>query len=78
MPVEQETTLNISCDNSACPGNDLTTDRMGFRSSRPRSTAGGTQFVYCCADCAGTVGRRSRPRRPGRADARVSEQGGSP
>jgi hypothetical protein len=58
MPVVSETVLHITCDNPACPGNDLdATDRTGwtFVSTEVYGEPG-TQFVYCCADCAGTVG----------------------
>jgi hypothetical protein len=58
MPVDSTTTLDITCDNPACPGNDLdATDRTGwtFVSTEVYGQPG-TQFVYCCADCAGTVG----------------------
>lgn len=58
MPVDSTTTLDITCDNPACPGNDLdATDRTGwtFVSTEVYGQPG-TQFVYCCAMCAGTVG----------------------
>lgn len=57
MPVDQETTLSITCDNPACPGNSLDpADRIGwtFVNTEVYGQAG-TQHVYCCADCAGTV-----------------------
>lgn len=58
MPVDQDVTLHIACDNPACPGNELPVDdRTGWTfvsaevyGEPPR------QYVYCCADCAGTVG----------------------
>ena len=58
MPVEQENVVNISCDNEACPGNDLDpADRTGwtFVSTEVYGQPT-TQFVYCCPACAGTVG----------------------
>lgn len=58
MPVDSETVLNIVCDNPACPGNSLSPiDRMGWTFVNAEVYGQpGTQFVYCCADCAGTVG----------------------
>lgn len=58
MPLTQETVLNIVCDNAACPGNDLDpADRLGwtFVSTEVYGQPP-TQFVYCSAECAGTVG----------------------
>jgi len=57
MPVTQETTLAISCDNPACPGNDLPTDdRTGWTFVNTEVYGEpGMQHVYCSADCAGTV-----------------------
>jgi hypothetical protein len=58
VPVETETVTNISCDNPSCPGNDLDPhERTGwtFVSTEVYGQPG-TQFVYCSADCAGTVG----------------------
>ena len=62
MPVDQETVLNITCDNAACPGNSLPVDdRTGwtFVSTEVYGQVP-TQFVYCSADCAGTVGNALR------------------
>lgn len=58
MPVDQEVTLSISCDNPACPGNDLdTADRTGWTFVTTEVYGQPTQqHVYCCAMCAGTVG----------------------
>ena len=58
MPVTQEIVLDIVCDNPACPGNTLDpTDRTGwtFVSAEVYGEPG-TQHVYCCADCASTIG----------------------
>jgi hypothetical protein len=54
MPAEQEVTLNISCDNPDCPGNDLdSTSRDGwlFISGEVYAETQTGQFVYCSADC---------------------------
>lgn len=58
MPVDQTTTLAITCDNEACPGNALDpTDRTGWTFVNTEVYGQpGTQFVYCCGMCAGTVG----------------------
>jgi hypothetical protein len=58
MPVEQTTTLVITCDNPACPGHDLDpADRAGWTFVHAEVYgAPGVELVYCCADCAGTVG----------------------
>lgn len=58
MPVDQEVTLNITCDNAACPGNNLdTADRTGWTFVSTEVYGEPTQqHVYCCADCAGTIG----------------------
>jgi hypothetical protein len=80
MPVDQETTLSITCDNPACPGNDLdATDRIGwtFVSTEVYGQPG-TQFVYCCGmcwDCRRGCSRRARPERnrdAGRAEERTA------
>lgn len=57
MPVEQTTTVSITCDNQACPGNDLDpADRVGWTFVTTEVYGQPTeQHVYCCADCAGTV-----------------------
>jgi hypothetical protein len=57
MPVEQTTTINITCDNANCPGNALDpTDRIGWTFVNTEVYGQpGTQYVYCCAMCAGTV-----------------------
>jgi hypothetical protein len=62
MPVDQTVTLAISCDNPACPGNSLdATDRTGWTFVNTEVYGQPpTQFVYCCADCAGTVGEALR------------------
>lgn len=58
MPVEQETVLTITCDNPACPGNDLPVDdRTGWTFITTEVYGEPTeQHVYCCAECAGTIG----------------------
>jgi hypothetical protein len=62
MPVEQETVLSITCDNAACPGNSLDpADRTGWTFVNTEVYGQPpTQFVYCSADCAGTVGESLR------------------
>jgi len=57
MPVTQEEVLHIVCDNAACPGNDLpANDRIGWTFINAEVYGEPTQqYVYCCADCAGTV-----------------------
>lgn len=56
MPVDQTTTLAISCDNASCPGNDLDpTDRTGWLFVTSEVYGQSTSsHVYCCADCAGS------------------------
>lgn len=58
MPVEQTTSVAITCDNPDCPGNDLPTDdRTGWTFVNTEVYGEPpTQYVYCCAMCAGTVG----------------------
>ena len=58
MPVEQATVLHITCDNASCPGNELAAnDRTGWTFVNTEVYGEPTrQYVYCCADCAGTVG----------------------
>jgi hypothetical protein len=53
MPVEETTTLTISCDNPACPGNDLDpSDRIGWLFITHEVYGQPTQSnVYCCAMC---------------------------
>lgn len=57
MPVEQETVLQISCDNPACPGNSLdAADRTGWTFVTTEVYGQpGAQHVYCCADCSAAV-----------------------
>ncbi len=53
MPVDSETTMTISCDNPACPGNSLDpADRLGwlFVSHEVYGEPTGSN-VYCCAGC---------------------------
>lgn len=60
MPIEQRIVVEISCDNSACPGNELDpSDREGWTivsaevyGQPPR------QYAFCCPMCAGTLGER--------------------
>ena len=58
MPVDQTVTLQITCDNAACPGNDLPVDdRLGWTFVTAETYGQSPiQYVYCCAMCAGTVG----------------------
>lgn len=59
MPVDETTVLHIVCDNPACPGNALdSADRMGwtFVNSEVYGEAS-FQNVFCCPDCAGTIGQ---------------------
>jgi hypothetical protein len=60
MPVDQETTLVITCDNPACPGNDLDpADRTGWTFISAEVYGQPTQsYVYCSADCAATVSEK--------------------
>lgn len=57
MTVDQNITLTITCDNPSCPGNSLdATDRTGWTFVNTEVYGQpGSQHVYCCADCAGTV-----------------------
>jgi hypothetical protein len=57
MPVEQAIVLHIVCDNSACPGNTRDpTDRAGWMFVNREVYGSPTeQFVYCCAECSGTM-----------------------
>jgi len=59
MPVTQAEVLHIVCDNAACPGNTLPdNERTGWTFLNTEVYGQATQqFVYCCADCAGTVGQ---------------------
>ena len=53
MPVEEKTTLKITCDNSACPGNDLDPkDRTGWLFATGEFYGEPTQqFVFCSSAC---------------------------
>ena len=53
MPVEQEAVLTISCDNPACPGNDLAVDdRTGWLFINSEVYGQPTQqSVFCTLDC---------------------------
>lgn len=57
MPVEKNETLNIVCDNPACPGNDLDpADRMGWFIVTSEFYGEPTQqHVFCSAECAGVA-----------------------
>lgn len=58
MPITSENVVNIACDNPACPGNKLDAhDRAGwtFVSTEVYGEPS-AQYVYCCADCAATLG----------------------
>lgn len=54
MPIDQEVTVNIVCDNPDCPGNELDpADRMGwFFVSSEIYGQPTKQHVFCCGDCA--------------------------
>jgi hypothetical protein len=54
MPVAEETTLQISCDNSSCPGNQLDpAERTGWLFITSEVYGQPTNsHVYCCSDCA--------------------------
>ena len=56
-PVVTETTTTISCDNPACPGNELDpADRTGWTFVTTEVYGQPTeQHVYCCPTCAGTI-----------------------
>ena len=58
MPVDETTTLAISCDNSACPGNSLDpADRAGWLFVTSEVYGDATQsHVFCCSECAGAAG----------------------
>lgn len=54
MPVDQETVLNIVCDNPDCPGNELDPkNRQGwiFTSSEVYGETSVVQHVFCSTDC---------------------------
>jgi hypothetical protein len=53
MSVTQETTINVVCDNPACPGNDLDpTDRTGWTFINSEVYGEPTaQRVFCSAGC---------------------------
>jgi len=55
MPVEEATVTSITCDNPACPGNELDkNDRTGWLFVTTEVYGDlAQQHVYCCADCAG-------------------------
>jgi|RhiMethySRZTD1v2_1073278.scaffolds.fasta_scaffold02703_8 hypothetical protein len=57
MPVEQETVLQISCDNPSCPGNDLdAADRTGWTFANVEIYGQpGRQFVFCSPNCVSTL-----------------------
>jgi hypothetical protein len=58
MPVTETVVLQISCDNPACPGNELDeTSRVGwtFVSTEVYGAPTNPQGVYCCAECAGAI-----------------------
>lgn len=53
MPVDQTTVLSITCDNSACPGNELDpADRTGwlFITSEVYGESP-VQHVFCSSEC---------------------------
>ena len=57
MGVDQTTTLQISCDNGACPGNSLDpADRTDwiFVTREMYGQPVQPQQVYCCLDCEST------------------------
>ncbi len=57
MPATEVTTLQIVCDNPACPGNSLDPAvRTGwvFISSEVYGLPS-SQNVYCCPDCASAI-----------------------
>lgn len=53
MPVDETKTLNVTCDNPACPGNDLDpTDRYGWLFVNSEVYGQPTQqHVFCSAEC---------------------------
>jgi len=57
MPVETTETLNISCDNPDCPGNDLDpADRTGWLFITSEVYGDPTsQHVFCSAGCVSTA-----------------------
>jgi len=57
MPVETTETLNITCDNQACPGNDLDpADRTGWLFVTAEVYGQPTnQHVFCSAGCVSTA-----------------------
>jgi len=54
MPVTEETTLHIVCDNTACPGNELPVDdRTGWLFVTSEVYGDPSQsHVFCCKECA--------------------------
>ena len=64
MPVNHETTLNVVCDNPACPGNDLDAAKLDgwlVISSEVYGEPTNDQTVFCSAAClsafTGAVGK---------------------
>jgi hypothetical protein len=62
MPIVEKHTVVISCDNPACPGNDLkknSRDGWTFVTADVygAETTSVQQYVYCSAGCAATVGQ---------------------
>lgn len=53
LPVDQETTVSIKCDNPACPGNQLDpTDRTGWLFINWEIYGQQTnQHVFCSFEC---------------------------
>jgi hypothetical protein len=54
VPIDQQTALNITCDNPACPGNDLDpANRLGwFIVTSEIYGQATTQHVFCSKECA--------------------------
>lgn len=72
MPADAEVTLNIVCDNPACPGNDLdpaVRDGWLFVSAEVYGTATQT-FVFCSGTCLGAESEKvaTPPAPPGEAE----------
>lgn len=67
MPVTSETVVNIVCDNSACPGNQLDPhDRSGWMFvNREVYGSVSEQFVYCSQACSATIELEPVPAPPG-------------
>ena len=67
MPITEETTTHIVCDNPACPGNDLDpADRTGwlFVTHEVYGQAS-QQNVYCSASCLSVVSGDATPSEAG-------------